>query len=44
MSSVDYWIRQSPYFEATLRAGCNRYSFANHMYQPASYGDPLEAY
>ena len=44
MSSVDYWIRQSPYFQATLRAGCNRYSFANHMYQPASYGDPLEAY
>jgi glycine cleavage system aminomethyltransferase T len=44
VSAVDYWIRQSPYFEATLRAGCNRYSFANHMYQPAAYGDPLEAY
>jgi glycine cleavage system aminomethyltransferase T len=44
VSAVDYWIRQSPYFEATLRAGCDRFSFANHMYQPASYGDPLEAY
>jgi glycine cleavage system aminomethyltransferase T len=44
VSSVDYWIRQSPYFQATRRAGCNRFSFANHMYQPASFGDPLEAY
>ena len=44
MSSFDYWIRRSPFFQATQRAGCNRYSFANHMYQPASFGDPLEAY
>ncbi len=45
MSSVDYWIRRSPFFDATRRAGCERYSFANHMYQPASFGgDPLEAY
>lgn len=44
MTAVDYWIRQSPFFDATQRAGCNRYSFANHMYQPASFGDPLEAY
>jgi glycine cleavage system aminomethyltransferase T len=44
VNSVDYWIRQSPYFQATLRAGCSRFSFANHMYQPASFGDPLEAY
>jgi glycine cleavage system aminomethyltransferase T len=46
VSSVDYWIRRSPFFDAARRAGCNRYSFANHMYQPAAYGegDPLEAY
>ena len=44
MSSADYWIRRSPFFEATLRAGCGRFSFANHMYQPATYGDPLEEY
>ena len=45
MSSVDYWIRRSPFFEGTRRAGCERFSFANHMYQPASFGgDQLEAY
>jgi glycine cleavage system aminomethyltransferase T len=46
VSDFDYWIRRSPFFDATLRAGCNRFSFANHMYQPAGYngGDPLQAY
>ena len=45
MTSIDYWIRRSPFFDATCRAGCDRFSFANHMYQPAGYGgDPLEAY
>lgn len=44
MIETDYWIRRSPFFEATLRAGCSRFSFANHMYQPATYGDPLDAY
>jgi glycine cleavage system aminomethyltransferase T len=44
VSGVDYWIRRSPYFEATRRAGCRRYSFANHMYQPGSYADPVEEY
>jgi glycine cleavage system aminomethyltransferase T len=46
VSGYDYWIRKSPFFEATLRAGCSRFSFANHMYQPAGYGDgdPMEAY
>lgn len=46
MTEYDYWIRKSPFFAATLRAGCNRFSFANHMYQPAGYGDgdPLDAY
>jgi aminomethyltransferase len=44
VSSVDYWIRRSPFFDATIRAGCKRFSFANHMYQPAEFGDPIEAY
>ena len=44
MNAVDYWIRRSPYFDGALRAGCDRFSFANHMYQPASYGDALDAY
>jgi glycine cleavage system aminomethyltransferase T len=44
VNAVDYWIRRSPYFDATLRAGCTRFSFANHMYQPATYGDALDAY
>ncbi|MHB8817235.1 MAG: glycine cleavage T C-terminal barrel domain-containing protein [Steroidobacteraceae bacterium] len=46
MNSFDYWIRRSPFFEATRRAGCSKYSFANHMYQPAGYADqdPLAAY
>ena len=39
-------LRRSPFFDGARRAGCSRYSFANHMYQPAVYGDqdPLEAY
>jgi glycine cleavage system aminomethyltransferase T len=41
---TDYWIRRSPFFDATVRAGCRRFSFANHMYQPAVYGDPLDDY
>ena len=36
VTSVDYWIRRRPFFDATRRAGCDRYSFANHMYQPAA--------
>jgi glycine cleavage system aminomethyltransferase T len=44
VSTVDYWIRRSPYFDATIRAGCGRFSFANHMYQPAAFGDPIEEY
>jgi aminomethyltransferase len=45
VNSIDYWIRRSPFFDATRRAGCDRFSFANHMYQPAGFGgDPLEAY
>lgn len=46
MSSFDYWIRRSPFFGGAHRAGCSRYSFANHMYQPAGYAgqDALSAY
>jgi len=41
---TNYWTRKSPFFEATLRAGCGGVSVANHMYQPHSYADPLEEY
>ena len=46
MSTIDYWIRRSPFFEGARRAGCSRYSFANHMYQPAGFAgqDALSAY
>lgn len=46
MSSFDYWIRRSAFFDGARRAGCSRYSFANHMYQPAAYDDQdsLKAY
>lgn len=41
---TNYWTRRSPYFAASLRAGCGGLSVANHMYQPHSYADPLEEY
>ena len=41
---TNYWIRKSPFFEATLRAGCGGLSVANHMYQPHSYADPTDEY
>jgi aminomethyltransferase len=46
VNSFDYWIRRSPFFNGARRAGCTRYSFANHMYQPASYQhhDAVAAY
>ena len=28
------WYRQSPFFEATRRAGCTAYDIYNHMYLP----------
>ncbi len=34
------WYRRSPYFEATLGAGCSAYDIYNHMYLPAYYDDP----
>ena len=38
------WYRRSPYFEATLRAGCSAYDVYQHMYHPNTYGDPAEEY
>ncbi len=38
------WYRKSPFFEATRRYGCTAYDIYNHMYLPASYGDPVEEY
>jgi glycine cleavage system aminomethyltransferase T len=38
------WYRRSPFFEATLRAGCRAYDIYNHMYLPGYYGDPVEEY
>ncbi len=38
------WYRRSPYFEATLRAGCSAYDIYNHMYLPAYYDDPETEY
>lgn len=34
------WYRRSPYFDATLAAGCTAYDIYNHMYLPAYYDDP----
>jgi glycine cleavage system aminomethyltransferase T len=36
------WYRRSPFFEATLRWGCQAYDIYNHMYLPAYYAE-LEA-
>jgi aminomethyltransferase len=38
------WYRRSPYFEATLRAGCTAYDIYNHTYLPAYYDDPITEY
>ena len=38
------WYRRSPFFEATLRAGCSAYDIYQHMYHPNTYGDPTEEY
>ncbi|MGH7541007.1 MAG: glycine cleavage system protein T, partial [Gemmatimonadota bacterium] len=34
------WYRRSPFFKATLRAGCTAYDIYNHMYLPAYFDDP----
>ena len=38
------WYRQSPFFKATLRAGCTAYDVYNHMYLPGYYDDPETEY
>jgi glycine cleavage system aminomethyltransferase T len=38
------WYQQSPFFKATLRAGCTAYDIYNHMYIPAYYDDPEVEY
>jgi glycine cleavage system aminomethyltransferase T len=38
------WYGRSPFFEATLRAGCSAYDVYNHTYIPAYYDDPVAEY
>jgi glycine cleavage system aminomethyltransferase T len=38
------WYGRSPYFDATLRAGCSAYDVYNHTYIPAYYDDPENEY
>ena len=38
------WYSRSPFFEATLRAGCTAYDVYNHTYLPAYYDDPVTEY
>ncbi len=38
------WYRRSPYFEATVRAGCRSYDVYNHTLLPGYYVDPNEEY
>jgi glycine cleavage system aminomethyltransferase T len=38
------WYRQSPFFNATRRAGCTAYDIYNHMYLPGYYDDPETEY
>lgn len=35
-------IRQSPYFDATVRWGAKDFSVYNHMYIPRDFGDPVQ--
>ncbi len=38
------WYRKSPFFEATLRWGCQAYDVYNHMYLPAYYDELAAEY
>jgi glycine cleavage system aminomethyltransferase T len=38
------WYRRSPFFEATLRWGCQAYDIYNHMYLPAYYDELAAEY
>ena len=35
-------VRKSPYAEATVRWGAQRFSVYNHMYIPRDFGDPVQ--
>jgi aminomethyltransferase len=37
-------LRRSPYFDATLRAGCRGYTVYNHMFLPIAYDDLEKEY
>jgi len=37
-------LRRSPFFEATLQAGCRSYTVYNHMFLPSHYDDPVTEY
>jgi len=37
-------LRRSPFFEATLRAGCKSYTVYNHTFLPSYYDDPVKEY
>ncbi len=41
---LDYWIRRSPYFDATLRAGARRVSIGNHTHIATGYRDAESEY
>jgi glycine cleavage system aminomethyltransferase T len=41
---VQPWYRKSPYFEATMRAGCKSWGLYNHMLLPTLYDDPVTEY
>ncbi|MEX2200231.1 MAG: glycine cleavage T C-terminal barrel domain-containing protein [Dongiaceae bacterium] len=41
---LDYWLRRSPYFDLTCRAGARRVSVGNHMYVASGFADPIEEY
>jgi glycine cleavage system aminomethyltransferase T len=38
------WYRRSPYFEATLKAGCRAYDVYNHTLLPGWFDDPNKEY
>lgn len=38
------WYQRSPFFQATLDAGCTAYDIYNGMYLPAEYDDPAVEY
>ena len=37
-------LRRSPFFDATLRAGCQSYTVYNHTFLPSYYDDPVAEY